>query len=511
MREMLIVGAVLLLALVVRAYRLGVIADGGYHTFNEGFYLLNAIRELSRGPFDWLTAPLDINNPPLYTLLVSLMMRVVGRTIAAARGVSAVAGVITVLYAYLLGRLLYTKRVGRVAALMLAVMPGVVLVNHNAQVDSLMVMFTVAGVHHFCRSLVSGARFQAALGGALLGLGLATKLPAVLVVGVLAIWQTWRTRGLAWLKDVRTWYFAGGFVLLGAPWYVVQLVRDASAYLGTQGALAASASEKPMSFAFFKRVYLGELAFFTMPVALVLALAGLVYMARKRTPGDALVLTWLAVETAFYLAFRFHSYYLLPFGPLLALALGRGYAALVARRPVRAWPLALGVLAALMLVSSALLLAAVKYGKWSPVAVRDIIEPDEETVVYVTDEIMGNYQPMVEHTLAPARIVWLPATFASAADLQAPVRGRAFVVTYGTFTNPDGSDMLPQATCTEESWGIVIGGVRLVQEPLNRHFFGTKRIDVRFVGRPLIGFSRETVSSGVNIYDVHDVLAPASP
>ncbi len=80
------------LAAGLEAYRLGE-SLRGFHVFNEGFYLLNGIKDVARPIFAPITAPLDPNNPWVYPFALSLALRVFGATIATARLVSIVAGV----------------------------------------------------------------------------------------------------------------------------------------------------------------------------------------------------------------------------------------------------------------------------------------------------------------------------------------------------------------------------------------------------------------------------------
>ncbi|MHB1340727.1 MAG: ArnT family glycosyltransferase [Coriobacteriia bacterium] len=487
------------MAFAVRAYRIGA-PDGGYHVFNEGFYLKMAAAEALRGPFEWLTAPLDLNNPPLYPLLLSVLFRVFGPGMALARGFTAVIGVLTVLYVYLLGKLLYNERIGLVAGAALAVMPGVALVTRNVQVDALMVLLCMAAIYHYARSARDHSDRQALLGGALLGLALSTKLPAVLMLGVLAIWETWRTPGLGWLKKRATWLFAGGFAALGLPWYLVQVLRPGSVYLASQTALASSAMGGPtlgQVVVEFGR----ELMWMVMPLALAVAVVALGYMLYKRAAADRLVLVGLAVTAAFYLAFKFHSYYLLPLAPFLALAIGRGVYSLGRRFP-RATSVSAVALIAMMVLATATMLAGNKYGNWSPAAVAPAAGGlDERAVVYATQEILGAYQPAVEYELAPARVIWLADGF-GAGDVEVPEGGRAYILTTLGFTDDSGAALTPMVEFTEDEWGVSVLGLRITQTPTNRHYFAAGDISVDRVGAPLFGFTQTPVGTGINLYDV---------
>lgn len=494
-----VLAGILLVAFAIRAYRLGA-PDGGYHAFNEGFYLKMAAQDALRGPFEWLTAPLDLNNPPLYPLLLSLIFRVVAPSLAIARGLSVVAGVLTVLYTYLLGKLLYRERVGLVAAAVLAVMPGVVLVNHNNQVDSLMVLLCMAAAYHYCRSLRDDSDRQALLGGALLGLALSTKLPAVLTLGVLAIWTTWVTPGLGWLKRRRTWLFAGGFAVLGLPWYLAQVFRDSAGYVGAQSGLASSALQMP-TLVSLRTGFVNEILWMVMPVTLVVAVVAVGYLIYKRSPGDRLVLVGLAAYTAFYLVFRFHSYYLLPLTPFIALAVGRLAYSLGRRAPRITWT-AVGALLLTMLIATAMMMGGNKYGNWSPQSVPAAIGGvDSNTVIYSTQEILGSYQPMVEYAVAPARVVWLPEGYSSE-EITVPPGGRAYILTTTIYMNDAEQDLAPMLSFTEQIWSFNFCGFSFTQMPGNRHFFAALDMDVAWKGTPVFGFTENTYTTGINLYDV---------
>lgn len=480
-----LLAAILVIAFAVRAYR---ITDpiGGYHAFNEGFYTKIAATDMHRGTFDWLIAPLDRNNPPLYSLVVTILFLVFGESVALARLVSVVAGVATVYCTFLLGRTLYTERVGLLAAAILAVTPGFAIVNHNIQVDSLMFFFMIAGTYHYVRSIPDDDRKQALLGGALIGLGLATKLPAVLAPGVLALWETWRTHGVRWLRAKRVLPFIGGMLVFALPWYVARLVVDGTSYIGGQAALSGNATAVS-SWSVFRWQVLNEMMWLLSPVLAALAVASIGYLLYKRATSDGLLLLSLAAYTGFYLVYNFHSYYLIPLAPFVALAVARATFALARKVPHIVW--AHAVLLPFLLLATLLLLAGNKYGLWSPSQVLATLPvPPAEATIYDTSEVAGSYQPAIEYTLAPARVIELPEGFDLERDMPPAKTGKTYLLTSLEPRTEDGATPEYVAAYAETETGVVAFGFEFRQVPPNRHFFGNGVWQVRWVGAPYFGF-----------------------
>lgn len=88
-----------------------------------------------------LTQRVDPGNPPLYYLMVAGWMRLFGESEAALRGLSALAGVLSVPWLYLLGRELFGRRAGLVAAVLLAFCPAHVYYSQEARAYSMVLLF----------------------------------------------------------------------------------------------------------------------------------------------------------------------------------------------------------------------------------------------------------------------------------------------------------------------------------------------------------------------------------
>lgn len=390
----LLLGGIIALGALLRGIRLGE-APGGFHVFNENFYLQLAARDATRGALDWFFNPLDLNNPPLFNGLVSTILRLHGPVVASARLASVLSGLAAIAFTFLLGRLLFGERTGLVAAAALAVMPGMVLVNHNIQVDSLFVALTLAGVYFYVRSLGGSKMSDAVVGGVLLGLAMLTKQPAVLALGALAVWRTWAGKGFAWLRERRTWGFAVAAAGVGGSWYLMELLVAPQHLLGSMASVAGNPEMSAVNADFWINTLGSELMWMVFPLAAAVAVLGVAVMARRRESGDMLVLVLLAFYLAWYVGFHKHCYYLLPVAPLMALAIGRACVAAFDRK----WPapgvraVAIAVLVAAMAFGSVMTMSGQKWGRWSPMdfqptadagyqRVRLAYEPDLDGLYY---------------------------------------------------------------------------------------------------------------------------------
>ena len=132
-----------LLATALRLYQLGVKS----FWFDECFtYSVTAILPLDRA---WEAIVEDAFHPPLYFLLVRLLLTFAGISEYAARFLSAALGVMTVPVIYQVGRRFGGESVGIVAALLLAVNPFHVWYSQEARTYAPMLLFSLAAMDRF--------------------------------------------------------------------------------------------------------------------------------------------------------------------------------------------------------------------------------------------------------------------------------------------------------------------------------------------------------------------------
>src|SRR3972149_4343478 len=131
----LILIAVLLLATALRFYRV----DAQSFWNDEG----NSARIAERSINLILEGAAGDIHPPLYYLTLHVWRGIFGSGEAALRGLSAIFGLITVAFTYLLGRRVFDSRVGLIGAFLAAVNPFQIYYSQEAR---MYVMLTAIGV-----------------------------------------------------------------------------------------------------------------------------------------------------------------------------------------------------------------------------------------------------------------------------------------------------------------------------------------------------------------------------
>ena len=101
----------------------------------------------------------------------------------AGRIISALADVATVAVVFLLGSRVYGRRVGLLASAFVAVAVLHIQLSHFFAVDTLLALFTTASLYFMYRVAREGRLRDSVLGGACIGLGLATKVSLTPILG----------------------------------------------------------------------------------------------------------------------------------------------------------------------------------------------------------------------------------------------------------------------------------------------------------------------------------------
>ena len=491
-RVLAIVGVLVALGFAVwlRFFRL---ADhiGGFHAYNEGFYVKLALDDANRSMFAWITNPLDVNNPPLYGAIVAFFYRFLQPSVQVARAVSSVASLATMAVVWRLGEELFDRRTGIFAAIFLGLMPGVVLVSRNAQVDAVLVLCMMACI--LCWVL-SGRRDDwrwAAAAGLAIGLGVLTKLPAVIIVPALAVWESLRLRGIRWIVSWRVLAFSVVGASIGIPWFAMRLGGHAAGYLSSQSGIASTAAA--FTNGLFNEMVIEPFWLFSAPALLAIAL-GVVMMARDRKSGDLLVALELLSVLAFLLVFHFHTYYWLPATPLVALVAARGFTMVPTSGPARAAQTAvLVMLLAAMSLCAVMLMSGQKWGAWSPQQLVPLVARGGVAVTMP--------ESLWDNTYGPAAEIYLPHGTALRGATPPPPGTHTLL----SLQAPDPAQ--PPALLMQTSVRPVLFGFELSQTPPRTHFFRNGPWNVERVG-PLwrFGLDERQVPSRWALYDVSNLL-----
>jgi len=228
---------------------------------------------------------------------------------------SVVVGVVTVYLVYELGRQLYGRRTGLVAALLLALMPYHVVVSRQVLLDGPMTMLATLTLLLLVRFVLSGRVAWLYATGAAMGLTfLAKETSIVLLFAIYAF------LALTPELHVRLRHLAiatGVMALVIAPFPLSLMLSGRS---GT--------GHSYLTWQLFRRpnhdwlFYASNVPEAVGPLVIVAAIAGLVIMRRSGSWPERLLLCWIAVPILFFELWPVKGFqYLLPtVGPIAVLA-----------------------------------------------------------------------------------------------------------------------------------------------------------------------------------------------
>jgi Dolichyl-phosphate-mannose-protein mannosyltransferase len=260
--------------------------------------------------------PIFRAHPVLFQMLLSLLMGD-GVDDWAARALSAVIGVLTVLVAYLLGRRLYGHSAGLVAALVLAGMTYHVIVTRQVLLDGLMTLCATTVLYCVVRySEATHLRWLLAA-GAMMGATILAKETSVVLTGGLYAF-------FALTPAVRLKFRHLLFGSLTAV-AVVLAFPLAMAFSGH-----VSSGQSYLLWQLFRRsnhpyhFYLAEVPAAIGFLVLATAIAGLFWLRSENTWRERLLICWMIVPVAFFTIWPVKGYqYLLPIAPVFAVLAGR--------------------------------------------------------------------------------------------------------------------------------------------------------------------------------------------
>ncbi|HEY3535102.1 MAG TPA: glycosyltransferase family 39 protein, partial [Pedococcus sp.] len=222
-------------------------------------------------------------------------------------------GVGTIILTYVLGRVLYHRRVGALGALLLAVMPYHVIISRQIILDGPMAFFLTGAL--LCLAVAArrrDGRWLVATGAAL-GLAVLSKEPAVIMLGSCFAFLALTTRVTRPLRHP----LVGAGVALGLTASYPVLTAIAGGGHGGASYLIWQLSREPNhTFTF----YLTTVGVAMGVGTLLLATGGLVAFHRTLGWRETLLLSWLAVPLAYFEIWPTKGFtYLTALAPVVAL------------------------------------------------------------------------------------------------------------------------------------------------------------------------------------------------
>lgn len=347
---------------------------------------------------DWVTPKLNyvvyFEKPPLFYWLVAISFEIFGLNDAAARGVSALAGILTVLMTFFLGRSMLGVRAALFGAGILASSPIFFVLAEALTIDMVLTACMTATMASFYAAHVSEKKTWWILAVSLsAGLGVLAKGPVALVVpGIVALayilWRRdWRTLG-ALLRPGPILLF----VAVVVPWFVL-VSRANPEFLHFFFVrehferFTAEVGHPEGPFFYVPVLLLGPLPWTAVAIGLACTRAGRQSLAEVPREAKSFLLIWGGLIIAFFtVASSKLATYILPALPPLALVAGGWLDRVVERTELAAavarW---LGT-AMLVLGGIALLAAAVAFPLESMLA--QTFGGDDEDVAAIAGAVL---------------------------------------------------------------------------------------------------------------------------
>jgi putative flippase GtrA len=260
--------------------------------------------------------PIFRAHPLLFQTTLSVVFQIWGVSPLAGRLTSAAFGLATVVVCYLLGKTLYGRRAGAVAALILAVMPYHVVVTRQVLLDGPMVFFATLSLYLLARFAQSGRVSMLYASAAAIGLTVLTNERSVVLLGgaylFFALVSSVKVRFMNLVMSM------GIFVLMVSP-YPLSVFFSGKSTTG----------EQFLAWQLFRRANHGA-GFYaeTVPPAvgwltLLAIVGGLVFMRKELDWRVTLLGCWCVVPLAFFQIWPVKGFqYLLALAPPLAVVAG---------------------------------------------------------------------------------------------------------------------------------------------------------------------------------------------
>ncbi|MCL5292471.1 MAG: glycosyltransferase family 39 protein [Actinobacteria bacterium] len=461
-----------ILGFALRAYRISE-PYGGFMSYNEAFYASLARGYLDKGLLSVILSPGDYNNPPLYSFLLVLSFKVFGVGEAAARAVGVLASALSIVFLFKLAKTLYNEKIAILAAFVLAFTPGHVLVGRNVQPEALLMLLVIASLYFYVRGVKEGRPLLTWVGGLLLGLGILTKLQAILLIPPMLAWETWRRRNLKWVLDPHILGFTTISAFSGLSWYLFHFLVNRGAFIEVQSRLL-STFQIPNAY-FLEYEFYRELIWLLSPPLFIAFVASFAWLLYRRQLADLLVVFLLIVNAVFYFFYHYHTYYLIPVAPFAAIAVARGIYSV----RITSWKrvmLASALITASSIFFTLLLLAGVKYGMTELAQLESIegLKPEKLTIE-VGSRVMGNFGPVLKYYVKRANLIGYPPL-----PREKTRTGDEVVIL--NFINEPVKDAEPYLF-TPKRTRVVLFGYAFSQTPPFLHAFKNGDINIERIGR----------------------------
>jgi hypothetical protein len=329
--EVILTRLLLLVALFSGAFlRLWEINAMGYNT-DEAVYAGQAAA-IAGVPYLKDIFPVFRAHPLLFQFVLSLIYKYQFSDLAG-RLLAVVVGMGTVILTYQVGKTLYGRLPGALAAVFLALMPYHVIVSRQMLLDGPMVFFSTLTLFMLARFGKTEKPAWLFAAGASMGLTFLSKETGIILIGAIYVFLA-----LASELRLKIWSLIIATVLM----VVVIAPFPLTLMLSSGG---SSSGQNYLIWQLFRRPNHDWLFYLTtMPPSvgiwvIVAGLLGVVLLWRERSWREKLLLSWIIVPFTFFQLWPVKGFqYLLPLAPPLAVLAGRALGKLASNTPIKWMP-----------------------------------------------------------------------------------------------------------------------------------------------------------------------------
>lgn len=306
-------GAILLAGAAIRVVNLN---DVGYNT-DEAVYSGQAAA-IAQDPVLTQLFPVFRAHPLLIQFLLALAYAsgtsdLTGRLMAVGIGLG------TVGLTFLLGRLLYGRSVGLLAAAFMALMPYHVVVSRQMLLDGPMVFLATLTLLLVAKFAASGRPRWLYAAGATMGLTFLAKETGIVLLGAIYTFLALRADVRVRIRDL---FIATGLMaLVIAPFPLSLMLAGGGGTERTRQYLVWQLFRQPNhEFEFYATAVIPALGILVVAAALI----GLVALRRRTAWPEVLLVAWIIVPIAFFQLWPVKGFqYLLPIAPPVAILAAR--------------------------------------------------------------------------------------------------------------------------------------------------------------------------------------------
>lgn len=244
---------------------------------------------------------------------------------------------LAILLTYLVGKEMYTKKIGLIAAYIMSIFWLLIFNTTRVHTDALAMVFNLLAIYFFWKGYVKEKNKKyLLLMGLFLGLGFLTRLVAVLIALTIIAYLLIADK-FKFLKEKYMWLTVGVGFLTVLPYLIWTKIRFGNMFAFTSGYSQVATAEglaKPFAwhiFGFFKW-YTGAILFLVFIVGLVTLFNLIIGFdlvlknKEKKLRADLFVILWIAIQVGYFVFVQkaAEDRWLMPMAPAMFLLIGKG-------------------------------------------------------------------------------------------------------------------------------------------------------------------------------------------